>query len=159
MGGLAHNPSSWPHRLLVITLAGLGFSVAAYLTLEQLGVLHDVWEPFFGKGSEKVLHSAISRALPVPDAALGAAAYGVDFCGGLIGGRSRFRTMPRFVVTYGCAVVLFAAVALTLAVLQPVVVRAYCTLCLVSAAISIGLVPLVMPELRASARNLRGRAT
>jgi hypothetical protein len=52
-------------------VALVGFAMAAYLTLFQLGVLDSVWEPFFGDGSRTVLTSGISRLLPVPDAALG----------------------------------------------------------------------------------------
>jgi hypothetical protein len=63
-----------------------GFAIAAYLTLFQLGVLHMVWEPFFGDGSRTVLTSRISRLLPVPDAALAAAGYLLDAVAGLVGG-------------------------------------------------------------------------
>ena len=41
------------------------------LALYQLGYFSEVWEPFFGNGSAEVLHSALSRVLPIPDAALG----------------------------------------------------------------------------------------
>jgi hypothetical protein len=58
-----------------VVLALVGCAVATVLTLFQVGVLDDVWEPFFGDGSRRVLTSALSRALPVPDAALGAVAY------------------------------------------------------------------------------------
>jgi hypothetical protein len=54
--------------------------------LYQYGLLEDVWEPFFGRGSEQVLHSFLSTLPPVPDAALGAAAYALDAVTGLIGG-------------------------------------------------------------------------
>ena len=62
-------------RPVVVVLALVGCAVATVLTPFQVGVLDDVWEPFFGDGSRRVLTSALSRALPVPDAALGAVAY------------------------------------------------------------------------------------
>jgi len=80
------NPSAWDQRLPVAGVAPAGFAIAAYLTLFQLGVLHTVWEPFFGDGSRTVLTSRISRLLPVPDAALGAAGYLLDAVAGLVGG-------------------------------------------------------------------------
>jgi uncharacterized membrane protein len=142
----------------LIGAALVGFGVALYLTLYQLGHIDRVWDPIFGaESSGKVLHSALARALPVPDAALGACAYLVEAVGAVIGGQTRFRTLPWVVVSYGCAVALFGAVGLTLALVQAFVVHAFCTLCLLSAAISVGLVPPAMQELWASLEHSRRR--
>jgi len=62
---------TWP---AILVLALTGFAVAGYLALDQLGVVV-VWEPFFGQGTQAVLHSSLSQSLPVPDAAVGALAY------------------------------------------------------------------------------------
>src|SRR5688572_17505868 len=76
--GWDYNPSSWSQRWPLIAIAFVGFQIALYLGLYQLKVVTTVWEPFFGNGSERVLNSAISKALPVPDALLGAFGYLLD---------------------------------------------------------------------------------
>ncbi len=63
---LEHNPSSLARRLPALSLAVLGFVIASYLVLYQLDFVAHVWEPFFGSGSERVLHSFIACMLPVP---------------------------------------------------------------------------------------------
>ena len=78
----------------LVGVAVLGFVVSSYLALYQYGLLEDVWEPFFGRDSEKVLHSFLSTLLPVPDAAFGAAAYALDAVTGVIGRQDRWRSMP-----------------------------------------------------------------
>lgn len=114
-----------------------GFGIATYLALYQWGVLGDVWEPFFGEGSVVVLGSSISRFLPFPDAALGALGYLMDAVTGVVGGRERWRTMPWLVVVFGLAVGPLGAVSVLLVILQPVVLDAWCTLCLAPAAVSL----------------------
>ena len=39
------------------------------MALYQWRLLPDVWEPFFGAGSRKILNSPVSHLLPLPDAA------------------------------------------------------------------------------------------
>ena len=62
--------------LVILALIGLGVSLA--LAAFQLGIVNGVWDPIFGNGAQRVLTSPISRALPVPDAVIGAAAYVVE---------------------------------------------------------------------------------
>ena len=88
--GWDENPSAWHQRLPLVGVALLGFLIASYLALYQWGVIPSVWEPFFGSGSRVILHSGISRLLPIPDAALGALSYLLDAVAGLIGGRERY---------------------------------------------------------------------
>src|SRR5690606_21551717 len=92
--GWSYNPSSWGQRVPLIIIAFIGFLIAMYLGLYQLDVFSSVYEPFFADGSEKVLHSFISKALPVPDAILGAFGYILDVVTGIIGGRNRWHTKP-----------------------------------------------------------------
>ena len=153
--GWSYNPSSWPQRLPIVGLALVGTAVAVYLTLYQLRFLATVWEPFFGDGSRVILNSKISRILPVPDAALGALGYLVDAVTGVIGGRGRWRTMPWIVVTFGLAVGPLGAVSILLVVFQPVLLDAWCTLCLGSALISILMIGPAMDEFLASLQHLR----
>lgn len=153
--GVAFNPSAWEERVPVLCLAVIGGAIASYLTLYQLGMIAHVWDPFFGDGSRKVLHSAISKALPVPDASLGALGYLADFATCLIGGTVRWRIMPWMVLLYGAVVAAIGATALLLAILQPLLVHAGCTLCLASAAISLIIVWLARHEVFASLERVR----
>lgn len=152
--GWTHNPSAWGERLHLVGVATLGFVIAAYLTLYQLGVFRHVFEPFFGNGSEVILHSGISRLLPVPDAALGAAAYLLDAVSGLLGGQARWREAPWAVLLFGFAVGPLGGVSLLLVILQPLLYGHWCTLCLSSAFLSISLIGPAMDEVLASMQHL-----
>lgn len=155
--GWDYNPSSWPERLPVVSVALLGFSVAGYLALYQLGVFPTVWEPFFGEGSQVILHSWVSKLLePIPDAGLGALGYVVDAVTGLIGGRRRWRTMPWIVVLFGLAVGPLGAVSILLVIVQPLLFDSWCTLCLTSAVISVAMIGPAMDEVLASLQYLKG---
>jgi uncharacterized membrane protein len=127
------------------------------LALYQWGGIATVWEPFFGDGSQKVLHSFISRLLPVPDACLGALGYLADIVTGALGGNQRWRTLPWMVIVYGATVVSVGATALILAILQPLLFHAGCTLCLCSAFISLWIVGLARREVLAAFWQIRCR--
>lgn len=155
--GWTRNPSAWPERgpLVALALAGLGISV--YLGLYQLGIVPHVWEPFFGNGSEKVLHSVISRMLPVPDSLLGAAGYAADVFLSAYGGQRRWHDHPWIVVMFGCVATIMALVSLVLLICQPVLAHGWCTLCLVSAFISFCIVGPAIRETRAAIEELKRR--
>ncbi|GAA5132878.1 hypothetical protein GCM10023320_58230 [Pseudonocardia adelaidensis] len=138
-----------------MSLAGL--AVATVLTLFQLGVLDAVWEPFFGDGSRRVLTSSISRTLPVPDASLGMVAYLAEAVLESIGGRQRWRQRPWLPIAAGVVAAGLGVVALGLIAAQVVLVGAFCTLCLVSAAISLLVAALAAPEAAAAVQALRQR--
>lgn len=154
---LRFNPSAWRFRCSILFLAITGLCVALYLALYQWGILKTVWEPFFGNGSERVLHSFISRLLPVPDGFLGALGYLADLVTGSIGGSVRWRTMPAMVLIYGLTICLVGATALVLALLQPLLFHAGCTLCLISTFISICIAWLARHEVLASFALMRER--
>jgi uncharacterized membrane protein len=154
--GWDRNPSAWPHRLPVAGLALLGFLVAGYLALYQWGVFPTVWEPLFGNGSERVLHSWVSRLLPIPDAALGALAYLAELVAALVGGHDRWRTFPWAVVVYGGLAAMLGVAAVTLMIFQPVFFGTWCTLCLTSAAVSILLAAWAVDEVWAAWKGMRG---
>lgn len=153
--GWRSNPSSWGQRIPIIVLATVGVLVAGYLSLFQLGFVGSVWEPFFGDGSRRVLESRFSRVLPIPDAALGAFGYLLDAVTGAIGGRDRWRTMPWIVLLFGFAIGPLGAVSILLVILQPVALDAWCTLCLVSALISVLMIGPALDEVLASLQHLR----
>jgi uncharacterized membrane protein len=129
--------------------------VATYLTLYQIGVFRAVWEPFFGSGSERVLHSWVSKLLPVPDASLGASGYLVEILATLWGGTSRWKSQPWAVLVMGLTAGLMAAASAVLVVLQPIAFGAWCTLCLVSAAISLVIVVSAMKETLACLQQIQ----
>ncbi len=134
----------------------LGFLIAGYLALYQFDVLSTVWEPFFGPGSRRILTSRISHVLPIPDAALGAIGYLADAVTGAIGGRDRWRTTPWLVVLFGIAVGPLGAISVVLVILQPVLFSSFCTLCLVTAVISVLMIGPAFDEVLASLQALRG---
>ena len=154
----SYNPSAWSQRLWIVAIAVLGFLIALYLALYQWRMIGDVWEPFFGDGSRVILDSRLSRILPIPDAALGAIGYLADAATGLIGGRGRWRTMPWIVIVFGLAVGPLGLVSIGLVIAQPTFFGTWCTLCLVSAAISIIMIYPAMDEVVASLKMLRDEA-
>jgi|SRR5690242_6140041 len=153
--GWSHNPSQPSRRSVLVFFALLGFAISIYLSLYQLGVVANIWDPFFGDESSNVLHSELSRMLPVPDAALGAAAYLIEAILGAVGNRQRWRTQPWIVILYGLTVVGLGIVSIFLVIYQSAFLHAWCTLCLASAAISIGLVAPVTTEMRATIQHLK----
>src|ERR671932_646537 len=153
--GWDENPTAWPKRLSFAARAFVGLCVATYLTLFQVGVFSNVWEPFFGSGSREVLTSAFSRSLPVPDASLGALAYLTELVLSFIGRQDRWRTMPWTTIVLGFVVGFGAVVSILLMIVQPVVVGSWCTLCLASAFISLTLVGPGMEELLAALQHLK----
>lgn len=150
-----YNPSTWKQRMPLIIIAVAGFIIALYLGFYQLGIVDSVWEPFFGNGSAEVLHSEISKTLPVPDALLGAFSYLLDVVTGAIGKTDRWKTRPWIVVLFGLAVGPLGLVSLLLVIFQPVIVGAWCTLCLVTAIISVAMISPAMDEMLASLQYLQ----
>lgn len=153
--GWNYNPASWSQRWPILILALIGFLIATYLALYQLEVFKNVWEPFFGDGSVRILNSYISHALPVPDAALGAFGYLTDAVAAIIGNERRWRTMPWIVVLFGIAVGPLGFVSVMLVVFQPVLFDAWCTLCLITAVISVVMIGPAMDEVLASLQYLK----
>lgn len=156
--GWSANPSAWwgkSGRVPVLAVSIVGLLVATYLTLYQLGVFAGVWEPFFGDGSRAVLHSAVSRLLPVPDASLGAGSYALDVVFGLIGGTARWRTAPWVVCAFAAVVLPTSLVSTGLLMVQPILVQHWCTLCMVSALASIVIAGPTLGELLATLQHLK----
>lgn len=156
--GWSYNPASVMQRLPIIALALLGFVLAGYLALYQVRVIPTVWEPFFGSGSEVILNSWVSHLLPISDAALGALGYLADAVTGAIGGRRRWQTMPWLVILFGFFIGPLGAISVLLVILQPVLFDAWCTVCLVTAIISVLMIGPAMDEVLASLQHLRREA-
>ena len=142
-------------RVVLIALAVVGLGISLYLTLYQLGIIAKVWEPFFGEGSEIVLHSTIRRLLPVPDASIGALGYFVELILVSVGGNSRWHSQPWIVISYGLIIAGLGCVSIVLVIFQGGYLHAWCTLCLASAAISIAVAAVGANEVGASVQYLR----
>ncbi len=144
------NPSTWLKRARVLVLAAAGLAIASYLTAYQLGIVATVWDPIFGRDATRVLHSWLSRMLPVPDASLGALGYLADLVLTAIGGEDRWRTFPSIVLVLGLVVTGMAVVSVLLVIFQAFVLHRYCTLCLISAALSLVIFRLAWEEVSAT---------
>lgn len=155
--GWTYNPSSWDQRWILIALGFVGLVVSRYLAAYQLGYLDTVWDPFFGfgGGTEQVLDSDMSHMWPVSDAGMGAVAYSFEFLMGYMGGTSRWRTMPWMVTIFGILVIPLGLAHIALVMSQPVVVHAWCTLCLVAAGVMLPMIPLEVDEVVAMGQHVR----
>lgn len=151
--GWSYNPSNWANRLPIIAAALVATGVALYLTAYQFRIVESAWDPFFGDGTERILDSPVSHILPIPDAALGAMAYLADAVFGAIGGRDRWRRMPWVVIAFGIAIGPVGAVGIVLVIIQPVVYDTFCTLCLVTAFLSVLMIGPAMDEVLATLQH------
>ena len=162
--GASANPSRWSHRLPLAAIAAVGFLVAFYLGLVQLGVFRSAWDPFFTRavdgyanGSDRILHSWVSKVIPVPDAMVGAGYYLTDIALLLVGGTARWRDRPWVPVLLGLLALAGAGGSVLLVIAQPTLFGAWCTLCLTSAACSLLIVIPACQEAAAAVSELRRR--
>lgn len=149
-----HNPSAWVQRLPICLLAFVGAGISIHLTLFQYGLIESVWDPVFGKGSDKVLKSNIAgelyKLIGIHDAALGVFAYLGDAILGLAGSPRRWQYRPWMVILFGIDVIPLGIVSAVLVVCQAFVVGYWCFLCLITAVISLILVYWAWDEVRVS---------
>lgn len=157
--GWTYSPSTYLQRLPMIALGLIGFVLARILAAYQLGHVDWIWEPFFSgnatrNGSEFIVTSDVSKAWPVADGGLGAVIYMFEVLMGIMGGRSRWRTMPWMVVLFGIAVVPLGVISIYFIIIQPIVIGTYCTLCLVTALGMLIMIPFSLDELVAMGQFL-----
>ncbi|MES2345760.1 MAG: vitamin K epoxide reductase family protein [Chlamydiota bacterium] len=152
--GWSYNPSSWTQRLPVIGLACICWFLARYLAGFELGYYATVWDPFFHNGTKEVLTSKVSQSFPLPDAGLGAMAYTMEALLGCKGSEKRWRTMPWIVLSFGLLVIPVGIVSIILVMLQPIVVGAWCSICLLTALLMVVMVILTLDEVVASIQFL-----
>ena len=155
----ARNPSAWSQRIPISVLAAVAAAISSYMALFQWGVIDSVWDPFFGQGTENVLTSQaanqMDRWLRVPDAAFGAWGYLSEALLGLVGSTRRWQYRPWMVILFGIDVIPLGGVSAILVACQGFIVGSWCTLCLVTAAISFVLVAMAYDEVWASLRYLQ----
>lgn len=152
--GWNYNPSSWEERVPVLTLAWIGFLVARYLASYQLDYINNIPDPAFGDGTMNVLDSEVSKSFPISDAALGAFSYILDVLMGYLGSTARWRTMPWVVIIFAILIIPLGVVSITLVILQPVAVGSWCFYCLITASISLIMMPFTFDEAFASTEFL-----
>ncbi len=150
--GWSHNPTSFRRRALLAALATTGLGISLYLTLYQWRAW-GVWDPFFDSPA------VLDATHPVPDALAGVVAYGAELLLLAIGGRDRWRSLPWACLALAVVLTVGAVVSLGLIVVQPTVVGHWCTLCLVSAAVSLALFALGVDEGRAAWLHVRRAVT
>jgi hypothetical protein len=154
--GWTYNPSSWPQRLPIAFFAFLGWMLSRYMGAYQLGYIDAAWDPFFEDGTLKVITSSISKKFPVPDAALGSFAYSLEFLS-TFGGERRWRTTPWIVVVFGFLAVPLSITSVILIILQPIMLGAWCTLCLITAFCMLVTIPLSIDEIDAVIQYLKSK--
>jgi uncharacterized membrane protein len=152
--GWSYNPSSWTQRAPIIALALIGLLMSRLMVAFQLRHIGALPDPFFGLGTQQVLTSDVSRAFPIPDAGLGAFAYMIEFLMGFMGDKARWRTMPWMVTFFGILVVPLGIVSITLIILQPIAVGAWCTYCLIAAAAMVIMIAFTLDEVVAMGQFL-----
>jgi hypothetical protein len=154
-----YNPSAWSQRIPLCLLALVGCVISAYMALFEWGLIPHVWDPVFGRDTDRVLASDVSHRLHrwfgIPDAALGAIAYLGDAVLGLAGSTRRWQYRPWMVVLFGIDVIPLGGVSAVLVLLQATVVGHWCFLCLGSAAISLVLIYWAYDEVWSSLLYLR----
>lgn len=115
----------------------------------QLGYIDHIWDPFFTDGTLHVITSKISKDFPVSDAGMGALCYTLESLLGWQGNSRRWAGMPWLVFAFGFLVIPVGIVSITLIILQPVVVGAWCSWCLATAAFMLIMIVLTAGELAA----------
>ena len=168
--GWSYSPSSFTQRIPIVALAFVGLFVSRYLAAYQMGHIDGLWDPFFGpggapvaNGSEAVVTSWVSKGFPIADAGFGAFAYALDILAGAIGDRRRWRTMPWMVFLFGLLIIPLGVTSVFFIIIQPPLIGALCTLCIVQAAVTMVLIPYSIDEVLATcpvpmARQEGGRA-
>jgi nucleoside-diphosphate-sugar epimerase len=162
--GWSYNPSTWTQRLPIIVLALVGLYVSRYLAAYQLGQVPGVWEPFFAgasadprNGTEEIITSFVSEAWPVSDAAVGGYTYLLEILTGIVGSRTRWRTMPWLVLLFGLMIAPLGITSIFFIVIQPILIGTWSTLALIAAAAVLVQIPYSIDELLATLQFLRRR--
>jgi nucleoside-diphosphate-sugar epimerase len=162
--GWSYNPSAWTQRLPIIATALIGLFVARYLAAYQLGHIPAVWDPFFAgsatdpqNGTEEIITSALSKAFPVSDAALGGYTYLLEILTGLVGAKARWRTMPWLVVLFGLMIAPLGITSIFFVIIQPIVIGTWSIVALIGAAAILIQIPYSLDELIATLQFMRRR--
>lgn len=148
---------SLKRRRAVVSLSALSMGCMALITLYQTGVISHLPEPPLPKmDADKVDASGDAYAvLHTPDAALGAVSYAVTLMLATMDGPNRATEVPLIPLALAAKATADAVMAAKLTVDQVKRQKAFCFWCLMSAAASFAILPLVFPEARAAWKTLR----
>lgn len=147
--GWSYNPSTWLQRAPIAALGLLAFLLTQHMAAYQLGYIDWVWDPLFGDGTVVILDSDVSKEFPVSDAGWAAWIYLLEFAMAIMGDPRRWRTMPWMVSLFGVLVIPLGIASIVLMIMQPVVVGAWCTICIIAAFIMLLMVVLSLDEVLA----------
>jgi hypothetical protein len=153
--GWSYNPSTWLQRAPVIVLALLAFLMTQYMAAYQLGYIDWAWDPLFDDGTVVILDSDVSKEFPISDAGWAAWIYLVEFAMAIMGDPRRWRTMPWMVSLFGALVVPLGIASVVLMIMQPVVVGAWCTICIITAFFMLLMLALSLDEVLAMVEYLQ----
>ncbi len=158
--GWNYSPSTYLQRLPIIALGAIGLLISRHLAAYQLGHIDGAWEPLFAglggglNGTEAIITSDVSKAWPIADGGLGATVYMFEVLMGVMGGRSRWRTMPWMVAGFGVLVVPLGAISIYFIIIQPIAIGTWCTLCLLAGIAMLVMIPYSLDELVAMGQFL-----
>lgn len=149
--GWNYCPSTWVQRMPIAALAFIGFLLARYMTSYQLGFIDTAWEPFFAgsgglNGTETIITSDVSKAWPVADSGLGAVVYMLEIVMTFMGGKDRWRTMPWMVLALALLILPLGVVSIYFIIIQPIVIGAWCTPCLIAGLAMVLMIPYSLDE-------------
>jgi uncharacterized membrane protein len=150
--GWTYNPSSWQQRIPVMLFGLIAWFLGRYLAGYQLQYTDYLWTP--SAGTEKVLTSLIAKDFPISDAGLGALVYSLEALMAAKGGVRRWHTMPWLVLSFSILVVPVGFVSIFLVMCQPIVVGAWCDICLVIALCMLIMLTLTVDEVVAVTQYL-----
>ncbi len=153
--GWSYNPSGWEHRIPTVALAMLCWFFSRYMAAFQLGYIDHMWDPFFVDGTLRVITSNISKSFPVSDAGMGSVCYTLEFLLGWQGSSRRWFNMPWLVFAFAFLVIPVGIISITLIILQPVVVGAWCSWCLATAVCMLVMIILTAGELAGAFQFLK----
>ena len=91
------------------------------------------------------------------DAAVGGYTYLLEILTGIVGSRTRWRTMPWLVLLFGLMIAPLGITSIFFIVIQPIVIGTWSTLALIAAAAVLIQIPYSLDELIATLQFLRRR--
>ena len=108
-------------------------------------------------GTEEIITSSVSKAWPVSDAAVGGYTYVLEILTGIVGSRTRWRTMPWLVILFGLMIAPLGITSIFFIIIQPIVIGTWSTLALIGAAAVLIQIPYSLDELLATLQFMRRR--
>lgn len=148
-------------RRQAVALSLLASAAMSAVTLYQMGVIRRLPEPplpFLNAEKVDASPEAYNRLqTQTPDAAFGLMSYGATVVLAAMAGPDRARAAPLIPIALAAKAILDAVNAGYLTWEQIAKHRALCSYCLVAAAASVAIVPVVLPEARLALQNLKSR--